>query len=77
MTNNEPRMVEVFGTHPTAADIARRLPPAQRWFVENGFFRCQQGDWQCRNALRAKGLMEGYRLTRLGEAVKAELEKSQ
>lgn len=69
---SHPVMVEVFGTEPTVADIARKLSKPQRRFLEYGVMFNHEGSYQLQKALERKGLVQSnLRLTRLGEAVKA------
>ena len=72
----QPVMVEVFGTEPTVADIARKLSKPQRRFLEYGVMFNREGSCQLQKALERKGLVQwNLRLTRLGEAVKAHIDE--
>lgn len=70
---NEPRMIELFGTEPTVADISDGLTFPQRFYTYWGIPKSNRGAWRTRQALYRKGILrdiEYCSLTRLGEAVR-------
>ena len=70
---NEPRMIELFGTEPTVADISDGLTFPQRFYTYWGIPKSNRGAWRTRQALYRKGILrdiEYCRLTRLGDAVR-------